>query len=292
MKRSILFLLILSSISAIAEIQPLEFSQRNIINFGLRNSQKLVLTFDDGPVGSIERGTTKSILDSLKLYSDRGYKVPSAFFVLGNLVNGRTALLQRMSDEGHIVANHTTFHPNLTRGPFQNSQALFQELLGAHVLITTFMPAENDVSKRWYFRAPGGNWSGRLATELNQHPVLRNYIGPLFWNIGGELKTGSDGLPSQAADWACWSRGLSAKACAVGYLRETERQQGGVVLFHDINMKTAEMLKYLLVAWTNVNLFNNSEYDYLKNNFRSSQYEFISLDEVEALDAFDRRANY
>src|SRR5882724_10076229 len=62
------------------------------------NSNNIALTFDDGPTPE----STKAILDILGELD-----VPAAFFVIG--VNARQSpkLLERMRDEGHIVANHS-----------------------------------------------------------------------------------------------------------------------------------------------------------------------------------------
>ncbi|MFA4964415.1 MAG: polysaccharide deacetylase family protein [Thermoleophilia bacterium] len=62
------------------------------------------LTFDEG----YENGFTGRILDALR---DAG--VEATFFVTGAYVRGNPALVRRMADEGHIVANHTDSHPSL-----------------------------------------------------------------------------------------------------------------------------------------------------------------------------------
>lgn len=69
-------------------------------------SQKtLYLTFDNG----YENGYTAKILDVLK---DRG--VPAVFFVTGHYVRTQPELLRRMTEEGHLIGNHSWSHPDLT----------------------------------------------------------------------------------------------------------------------------------------------------------------------------------
>lgn len=285
MKRKFLLCLFLLPLT----LRAREFSPRSIVDHGLARTQQLVLTFDDGPVGSLQTGTTKEVLDVLKAFSDYGFKAPSTFFVLGSKVKGRESLLRRMNDEGHIVANHTWSHPSLTRTIFDSAGPLINELLSTHDIIGPYLPNVTELTKRWYFRAPGGAWKGTRAGTLNAHSTLKNYIGPIYWNIGGELRFDSSGIPFQAADWACWSQGVTPLNCARGYLRETERHKGGVVLFHDINPKTAEMLKYLLVAWTGFNPFKDEIYETLLKEYQPLQYRFVSLDDVDALDIFNHR---
>lgn len=63
------------------------------------------LTFDAG----YENGNVARVLDTLK---EEG--VTAAFFVLGHLIETETALVKRMAKEGHIVANHSVHHKNMS----------------------------------------------------------------------------------------------------------------------------------------------------------------------------------
>ena len=62
------------------------------------------LTFDAG----YENGNVARVLDTLK-----EERVTAAFFVLGHLIETETALVKRMTEEGHIVANHSVHHKNM-----------------------------------------------------------------------------------------------------------------------------------------------------------------------------------
>ncbi len=64
----------------------------------------LALTFDDGPSPHTER-----LLDVFNQYGGKG-----TFFVIGNLIDRRMKILQRISDEGHEIANHSWSHERLT----------------------------------------------------------------------------------------------------------------------------------------------------------------------------------
>ena len=62
------------------------------------------LTFDDGP----EPATTPAILDILARYDAR-----ATFFVVGRSAAAFPALIERMVNEGHTLANHTWKHDDL-----------------------------------------------------------------------------------------------------------------------------------------------------------------------------------
>src|SRR5690606_22290950 len=66
---------------------------------------------------------------------------------------------------------------------------------------------------------------------------INKYIGPIKWDIGGAVTKVS------AADWACWTQAkLSVTVCRERYMKEIEAKKSGIILVHDINKKTAEML--------------------------------------------------
>jgi peptidoglycan/xylan/chitin deacetylase (PgdA/CDA1 family) len=65
----------------------------------------VALTFDDGP-------STKHTGTVLDVLAHR--HVPATFFVVGELVAARPALVARTAAEGHAVANHTYRHEKLT----------------------------------------------------------------------------------------------------------------------------------------------------------------------------------
>ena len=67
----------------------------------------LYLTFDAG----YENGYTDKILDTLK-----EKEVPAAFFLVGDYLERNPDLVRRMTEEGHIVGNHTMDHPDMSSG--------------------------------------------------------------------------------------------------------------------------------------------------------------------------------
>ena len=88
----------------------------------------VALTFDDGPDG---RWTPK-ILDVLK-----AKKVTATFFVIGENMQAKPALVAREVREGNLVGNHTWTHPNISATPLiqtnleiNTTQRLFEVLTG------------------------------------------------------------------------------------------------------------------------------------------------------------------
>lgn len=74
------------------------------VDFIKNTEEKVIyLTFDEG----YEYGMTPQILDTLKEKN-----APAVFFVTKPYAESSPELVQRMIDEGHIVANHTVHHPS------------------------------------------------------------------------------------------------------------------------------------------------------------------------------------
>ncbi len=68
-------------------------------------NENIYLTFDEG----YENGHTPHILDTLQ---EKG--VSAVFFVTMGYAKSQPELIQRIIDEGHVLANHSTAHPNFT----------------------------------------------------------------------------------------------------------------------------------------------------------------------------------
>ena len=229
------------------------FSRQNISQFGLQEDE-FVLTFDDGP-----NSVTPAVLDVL-----RHYNIKAVFFVLGSRVPGNRDILERMANEGHNISNHTYTH----RSDYKTARKLVKDIMRAHNSIEPYM--RQSQTERWYFRSPFGIWNSWRADNLNEDRVIGRYIGPIFWNIGGELRF-KKGQIYSSADWNCWSKKLSVSRCAKGYLKESLRKRKGVVLFHDVRAQTAELLeRYLKLLIEN------------RPNAR-----FLTLDELPELDQYE-----
>jgi peptidoglycan/xylan/chitin deacetylase (PgdA/CDA1 family) len=235
MKKILFFILLLTISQANTQIDfgiDKDFSKGNIGNIHTGHNE-IILTFDDGPVP----GVTDKVLDILK-----DYNIKATFFVIGNNVKAHPALMKRILDEGHIVGNHSMTHIALKNlDPVTWKEIVTREVLDNHAVIMPYLGN----NKHFYFRAPYSNWDKNFANFLNENELGKEYIGPILWDIGGELEI-KNGKYLQAADWECWSKKVSIDDCMSGYLYEASKRKGGVVLMHDLRHQSAELLAKLI----------------------------------------------
>ena len=230
------------------------FQESNIYRSGLIGTHKLALTFDDGP-----SAYTPQMLDELAKYN-----VKATFFVLGSRANLHPELLERMSREGHVIANHSLSHPKMGRRYALHPEYLIEQIGGTHDVIAPHLRPDQGL----YFRAPYGIWRKVHAETLNADPVLRNYVGPIYWEIGGSIEYDGAGNVRAAADWDCWSHDWSTEQCQAGYLHEIGAKNGGIVLMHDIRERSVWLLQAMLPTLI------------------QQGYEFVTLDQIPGLDPY------
>ncbi len=106
------------------------------------DTDKILLTFDQG----YENGFTADILDTLK-----EKKVKAVFFILQDYAERNPELVQRMIDEGHIVANHSVHHYSM---PTLSEEDCRREILDMHEYMQQNFGVEMDL-----FRPPMGEYS-------------------------------------------------------------------------------------------------------------------------------------
>ena len=247
------------------------FQKKNITDFDLVGTHKIALTFDDGPTA----GVTEPLLDLLARK-----RIKATFFVLGVHARLQPATLERIRREGHLIGNHSYDHALLSKGVYsEKPRLLVDEILSTHNLIKDYFAP----GQRLYFRAPYGGWKPEHALVLNSLPEIRDYIGPVFWSVGGTITpAGPRPYTTQAiqtaADWDCWSanaqtgkRALNPDVCAAGYYKDLLAKNGGVVLMHDRDPRTVTMLSYLL-AWLD-----------------DKGFEFVTLDDLRSMDKYETR---
>jgi peptidoglycan/xylan/chitin deacetylase (PgdA/CDA1 family) len=88
---------------------PADAGARPLIERG--KGRTVAITFDDGP----RPGYVEPLLDILR---EKG--VRATFFVVGRYAVLYPELVRAMADGGHVVANHTYYHNNLTALPREN----------------------------------------------------------------------------------------------------------------------------------------------------------------------------
>ncbi len=209
------------------------FQPRTIFKSGLPRAHTIALTFDDGP-----NAHTEEVLDALKALN-----VKATFFIVGKEAHRHPKTLARIAAEGHLLGNHSADHELLSARYDASPDRLLNELRDVDQQIEPLMKRGDKL----YFRAPYGSWKSQHADILNADPRLRNYVGPIFWDIGGDISM-RDGYVMSAADWNCWRIHWKAQTCAKGYLREIRRKDGGVVLMHCIHLNSAALVRAVVPA--------------------------------------------
>lgn len=176
----------------------------------------IYLTFDCG----YENGNTGAILDALKAHN-----APAAFFVVGHFVKTAPELILRMTEEGHIVGNHTYDHPDMS---CVTDQSVFLEQV-EQVEQAYYAVTGQQMQK--YYRPPQGCYSLEnlaLAKECGYKTV--------FWSLA-------------YVDWnqeAQPSREEALKTL-------TDRvHNGAVVLLHNTSSTNGAVLDSLLTEYENM----------------------------------------
>lgn len=128
-----------------------------------QTSKKVALTFDDGPNCEY----TKIILDGLK---ERNVK--ATFFLIGKNIEGNEELVKRMSEEGHLIGNHTYSHVRLKQ--LSKKQALIEIFKENRIIYKiTGVPVK-------YIRPPFGEWNEALSKATNLEVVMWD-VDPRDW---------------------------------------------------------------------------------------------------------------
>lgn len=181
--------------------------------------QTLLLTFDDGP----HPAHTPRVLDILKRYG-----IKAVFFQigqnLGSAGEGRqtlreVALVRRMLDEGHTIANHTYTHPLL---PHLDEVAVSAEIDRTEQLLAAV--AAGHPGHAPLFRPPYGARNDLVLAEVTARG-LRSVI----WNI-------------DSRDWA----DPIPRSVVQRVVDEATHEGRGIILLHDIHPRTVAALPILL----------------------------------------------
>lgn len=136
--------------------------KNNAIYVGSKDEKVVYLTFDCG----YENGYTKTILDILKEEN-----VKATFFLTGHYINSASDIVLRMYSEGHVLANHSNKHKDITKikdeeiiKEITDLESMYYNLTGAN--LTKF------------YRPPAGNFDDKSLNVINN-------IGykTMFWSL-------------------------------------------------------------------------------------------------------------
>ncbi|MFW5788044.1 MAG: LysM peptidoglycan-binding domain-containing protein [Halanaerobiales bacterium] len=121
----------------------------NFFHHGDTTSNKIALTFDDGP----DTKYTPQILDVLNKH-----EVPATFFYLGKRIQKNPQVAIRTVQEGHVIANHSWSHPELTR---LNDLKVYDEIKETEIAI-----AKSSGPQTGLIRPPYGLISQKIMEQL------------------------------------------------------------------------------------------------------------------------------
>jgi len=178
----------------------------DMLHHGSREQNKIALTFDDGP----QPGFTSQVLDILKQK-----QVPALFFLIGQNIKSNEQDLLRMSNEGHIVGNHSYSHN------------YWFSLKRANDMLADIKRCDEEIErviakKPKLFRPPYGVTNPMVANSIKQG----NYTG-----IGWSLRS----YDTSAKD----AQKLLTKILA-------KVKNGDVILLHEWGPHTIEILPALI----------------------------------------------
>lgn len=180
---------------------------------GSEKEKLIYLTFDCG----FEAGYTEKMLDVLKKHN-----VKATFFVVGNYLTSSPDIIKRMENEGHIVANHTYSHPDMSK--ISDEKSFKEELL------KTEAEYEKITGKKMqkFYRPPRGKFSEnnlKMANNLGYKTI--------FWSLA-------------YVDWYQDKQPSKDEAFSKLIPR---MHPGSIVLLHNTSKTNGEILDELLTKW-------------------------------------------
>lgn len=132
------------------------------IYVGDKDKKNIYLTFDCG----YENGYTEKILDVLEEKN-----VNATFFLTGHYIDSAKDLVLRMKEDGHVLANHSNLHKNITT---LNRGQIEEEIKGLEIKYSNL--TGSNLTK--FFRPPAGNFDHKSLEVVKD----LGYI-PLFWSV-------------------------------------------------------------------------------------------------------------
>ncbi len=195
------------------ELSQEVLDQYNAYCMGSAEDKKIYLTFDCG----FENGNTPAILDALKKHN-----APATFFVVGHYLESAPELVKRMVDEGHIVANHTYHHPDMSA--IGTEDAFYKELEEVNAAYKELTGQE--MAK--YYRPPQGKYT------INNLAMAKDAgYSTFFWSLAYvDWEQDKQPDPGKSIEKLC-----------------SRIHPGAIVLLHNTSATNAEILDELLQRW-------------------------------------------
>jgi peptidoglycan/xylan/chitin deacetylase (PgdA/CDA1 family) len=172
--------------------------------------KEVVLTFDDGPMPRY----TKPILDTLDEFCTK-----ATFFSVGEMAMAFPDMVKEVMGRGHTLGTHTWSHPmNLRSQGIERAKDQIERGFAAVAL------AAGDKPIAPFFRFPGLSDSGPMLAYLQERGIAAFTVDV----VSNDSYIGSPQRLTQRT------------------LEQIEKQNGGIVLFHDIKASTAKALPTIL----------------------------------------------
>ncbi len=190
-----------------------ELKKYNAYFIGDEQEKKIYLTFDAG----YENGYTEIILDILKKTD-----VKATFFLVGHYLKTQPELVSRMVNEGHIVANHTYSHPDMSE--ISDKEAFRKELSQVETLYNTITTKQ----MLKLYRPPQGKFSVenlKMAQEMGYTTI--------FWSLA-------------YLDWDNTSQPDPTESIKK---LNSRIHNGAIVLLHSTSKTNSEILETLINDW-------------------------------------------
>lgn len=207
------------NLSTVQEKIPFQIQYRDVSHgykavMGDVGPKQVILTFDDGPSSA----NTMRVVNALDAMGVKGH-----FFLLGKATVANPKIAKQTADRGHSVANHSWDHPDFKKIGLAEQKSQLQR---------TFQAIKNAVG--WadpFFRFPYGSETAAMKDHLAQQGV-----GNFFWSVDSN-------------DWRKINPNGSVRTnlqVINDTMAQLDQRGRGLVLFHDIHQRTAELLPEFL----------------------------------------------
>ena len=180
---------------------------------GLKHKE-VILTFDDGPIGSRTRRVLKAL---------RHECVKATFFAVGEMAKEHRKLLRRIVRDGHTLGHHTHGHNRLPHYSVKKASRLIDKGIST-------------IEKIAY-----GNVADTPRVPFFRYPYLAH-------NRATDRMVAKKGMIvfDTNIDSSDWHPGASPSLVHNRIMRRLRKAGKGIILMHDIHHRTARMLPRLL----------------------------------------------
>lgn len=219
----------------------------------LYNTNKIALTFDDGP----DPIKTPKLLDILQKYNAK-----ATFFILSEKVNAKTRpIIERMFNEGHLVASHHHMHTNSNQASLENYKTnLKKSIISIEAIESQLGLFQNEMYYRFPYGAYGQNSHYHhlnVMKEISQEIYGDNCINFAFWDIDTvdwlssmTAQDVKDNIVAQIFGGKAYRHKAVVSNGSTSFKKEayqvTRPTGGGVVLLHDIHERSIQATELLL----------------------------------------------